>query len=107
MQQPEPVEHGAREGEPRGSSVSAELRESVRMLGAALGTVLQEQGGRELYALVEEIRQTAIAARREDSESARAALASRVSKLETETALQLIRAFATYFHLINIAEETE
>ncbi len=97
----------AREDEARRSIVPAELRENVRMLGAALGTVLREQGGPELYGLVEEIRQAAIAARRDGSDRERGALAGHLAGLESESALQVIRAFATYFHLINIAEETE
>ena len=46
------------------ASLDAELREDVRLLGRLLGRVLQERTGEAGYALIENVRQTAVRFRR-------------------------------------------
>ncbi|HEX8581690.1 MAG TPA: phosphoenolpyruvate carboxylase, partial [Acidimicrobiales bacterium] len=75
----------------------AALRADVRRLGALLGETLQRQEGEELFDLVEEVR----ALVRTDS----AAAAARLSALDVATAGVLVRAFTTFFHLANTAEQ--
>src|SRR3954452_16877208 len=78
------------------------VREDVRLLGDLLGQVLVEQEGEELLDEVERVRALSRAARaggpREDLREAVAAL-----PLERQTSV--VRAFALYFQLANVAEQ--
>jgi phosphoenolpyruvate carboxylase len=75
----------------------AALRADVRLLGSLLGDTLRLQGGGELFDLVERVRSLA----RTDSE----AVANLLSGLDVATAGALVRAFTTFFHLANTAEQ--
>lgn len=89
---------------PPADRASAPLRRDVRVLGECLGQVLREQGGSGLFRAVEAVRRAAIAARAEaPPEPGR--LLPLVERLDERALLDLVRAFATYFHLINLAEE--
>jgi len=81
------------------------LREDVRLLGSLLGQVLQEQEGPALLERVEGIRRQAIARRLDPSPENERALRDLVWGLEPADADRVVRAFALYFHLINLAEE--
>ncbi|MDH3223925.1 MAG: phosphoenolpyruvate carboxylase, partial [Gemmatimonadota bacterium] len=80
------------------------LRQDVGMLGALVGEVIKEQGGEDLFSLVEEIRGEAIRRRETDSPDCRA-LASRLAGLAPARARELVRAFSTYFQVVNLAEQ--
>lgn len=82
----------------------AALRDDVHMLGALVGEVLREQGGDELFALVERDRTLAIARRGGDAGAA-AELERRVAGRESTLARDLERAFSTWFHAVNLAEQ--
>ncbi|MBU3734087.1 MAG: phosphoenolpyruvate carboxylase [Candidatus Planktophila sp.] len=73
----------------------ASLRSDVRRLGDLLGQTLVRQEGPELLALVEEVRKAV----REGSG------AEILAQLSVEDSVQLVRAFSTYFHLANVAEQ--
>ena len=73
------------------------LRADIRRLGDHLGSALVRQEGPELLALVEEVRGLV----RSDP----AAVASRLELVDLPTAIRLARAFSTYFHLANVAEQ--
>ncbi len=75
----------------------AGLRRDIRELAALLGRTIVRQEGRELLALVEQVRLLI----RSDRDAAAATLAA----LEPATARRLVRAFGTYFHLANVAEQ--
>ena len=80
----------------------------MRSLGRILGEVLIEQEGEPLYALEERVRKLAILRRRGPSEerSARTReLVALLAELPLEQEIVIIRAFATYFRLINLAEQ--
>ncbi|MDA2963103.1 MAG: phosphoenolpyruvate carboxylase [Actinomycetota bacterium] len=74
---------------------NAELRADVRQLGDLLGQTLVRQEGPQLLALVEQVRK---AVREGDGVELLAALS-------LEDSVQLVRAFSTYFHLANVAEQ--
>ncbi|GAA0258538.1 phosphoenolpyruvate carboxylase [Cryptosporangium japonicum] len=74
-----------------------ELRADIRRMGNLLGETLVRQEGPELLELVEKVR----AAARTDAAAAADALAG----TDIPTAIRLVRAFATYFHLANITEQ--
>ncbi|WP_253736735.1 phosphoenolpyruvate carboxylase [Halohasta salina] len=82
------------------------VRQDVRELGALLGDVLKEQTSTESFETVEELRQAAIAYREGDIDS-RDELRSTFEQLSPSEEGDVARAFATYFELINLAEERE
>ena len=77
------------------ASDDAGLRSDVRRLGDLLGETLVRQEGPELLALVEAVRK----AGREGGG------ADLLASLSVEDSVQLVRAFSTYFHLANVAEQ--
>ncbi len=82
------------------------LEADVDALGRALGTVLREQGGQDLYEHVEAVRALTKAARLEEAPHLRE-VAARLAGAAPRDAEPLVRAFATYFSLVNLAEERE
>src|SRR5438270_10422460 len=79
------------------------LRDDVRLLGELVGEVLREQGGPDLLAGVEHVRQAAIRLRSTDGSDR--ALLGWAEQQSTVRLLHLVRAFSVYFHLINLAEQ--
>lgn len=80
------------------------LRDDVRMLGALIGDLLKEQGGEALFEFVEKTRLQAIR-RREDNELPGEHLEDLISNLDLTLAMDVIRAFSTYFQMVNTAEK--
>ena len=80
----------------------APLRRDVRLLGDLLGRVLVEQEDESLLADVEHVRALARAARQGD---ARDELRDAVEALPLERQASVLRAFALYFQLANVAEQ--
>jgi phosphoenolpyruvate carboxylase len=78
------------------------LRADVRRLGEQLGDTLIRQEGRDFYDLVEEVRSLSKAAR---AGAGRGTLRERLDALDDATSIRLVRAFSSYFHLANIAEQ--
>ena len=78
------------------------LREDVNMLGALVGDILAEQRSPEFLAEVERLRRAAI--RRRESGAPVAEIAELLEGIELEHASDLVRAFATYFQAVNLAE---
>jgi phosphoenolpyruvate carboxylase len=92
----------------RKREVDRPLRSDVRSLGRILGEVLIEQEGEPLYALEERVRKLAILRRRGPAEERSARtdeLTALLAELPLEHAIVVIRAFATYFRLVNLAEQ--
>ena len=82
-----------------------QLRERVKLLGKLLGNVLRAQAGSHVYAAVETLRRGYISLHKEDSPRKRARLDKLISKLDPDTLTHVVRAFSTYFSLVNLAEE--
>lgn len=78
------------------------LRDDVRRLGALVGDMLAEQVSPEFLDEVEKVRMAAIARRQNDEPLH--TLASLLDGLAPARAEALIRAFSTYFQVVNIAE---
>lgn len=78
------------------------LREDVKTVGALVGDILAEQRGPQFLAEVENLRRAAI--RRRESNAPVAELADALAGVELEHAGDLVRAFATYFQAVNVAE---
>src|ERR687890_235494 len=79
------------------TDAQAGLRREIRELGVLLGRTLVRQEGQELLDQVEEIRRLI----RSDRDSAAALLAG----VQPVEATKLVRAFTSYFHLANVAEQ--
>ncbi len=80
------------------------LREDVHALGTLIGETLREQGGQELFGLVEGDRLAAI--QRRDGDAAGAALLEqRTAGRAPAVATDLTRAFSTWFQAVNTAEK--
>jgi phosphoenolpyruvate carboxylase len=82
----------------------APLREDVRVLGALVGEILAEQKGTEFLELVEAVRRASIL-RREGDTGASEQLDDLLGGLEVSDAGYLVRAFSTYFQVVNLAEK--
>ena len=83
-------------------STDAPLRRDVRLLGDLLGRVLVEQDGESLLDDVERLRGLARAARATGPQDD---LAAAVAELSLERQASVLRAFAAYFQLANVAEQ--
>jgi len=82
----------------------AALRDDVHALGELVGEVLKDQCGQSLFDLVEGDRQAAIGRRQGEPEAA-IALVVRAQGREPREAQELIRAFGTWFQVVNLAEK--
>jgi phosphoenolpyruvate carboxylase len=80
------------------------LRDDVRTLGTLVGELLKEQGGDELFDIVESARLRSIR-RREGNVIPGEGLAELVTGLDLSLAMEVIRAFSTYFQMVNTAEK--
>lgn len=83
----------------------APLRSDVRFLGRLLGEVLKEQAGPSLFETEEFFRLTARSLRSHFDPTREAELSAAAARLDPETAGLVVRAFALYHQLVNVAEE--
>lgn len=79
------------------------LRDDVRLLGALVGDVIREQAGEAFFERVERVRKAAID-RREGDTAVREVLRDALAGLSARDARELVRAFSTYFQVVNLAE---
>jgi phosphoenolpyruvate carboxylase len=79
------------------------LRDDVRLLGALVGDVIREQGGESLFGVVEQARHAAIR-RREGAAGAAEDAEAALRDLSARQAAEVVRAFSTYFQVVNLAE---
>ena len=83
------------------------LIEDVRLVGRILGDVIREQEGDAAYALIERIRQLAVADRIADDAKAGRALDRLLVGLTIDQAVSVVRAFSYFSHLANLAEDRD
>ncbi|GIQ69505.1 phosphoenolpyruvate carboxylase [Xylanibacillus composti] len=81
------------------------LRRDVRFLGNLLGEVLVHQGGNELLDIVEKIREMSKSLRANFVPDMLEEFTQTIRTLHPDIRHQVIRAFAIYFQLVNIAEQ--
>lgn len=84
----------------------SQLRRDIRVLGQLLGDVLVSQCGQEVLNRVEEVRAAAKVLRADGTDASRAAFRQVLANLKQEHRAPVIKAFALYFQLVNIAEQT-
>lgn len=81
------------------------LQRDVKLLGNLLGKVLIEQEGEAFLELEERIRLLCKEIRQSKSTERYAELIELIDKIRFDEADNLVRAFGTYFHLVNVAEQ--
>ena len=81
------------------------LRERVKLFGNLLGQVMRSQEGGRVLVAVEALRKGYIRLQQNDLPHKREQLARFIRKLDATTLTHVVRAFSTYFSLVNIAEE--
>ncbi|WP_144941756.1 phosphoenolpyruvate carboxylase [Paenibacillus sp. 32O-W] len=84
---------------------SSLLRRDVRFLGNILGDVLVHQGGNELLEIVEKIREMSKTLRTQFDREVYNEIKETIKSFDPDIRHQVIRAFAIYFQLVNIAEQ--
>lgn len=93
----------------RSAPPDAQFLEDLRLLSEMLGDVVRDQDGEQQFAVVEAVRQAALASRQEyDGESsalASANLAALLQVLSLDQAIGVVRSFSYFSHLANIAED--
>ena len=82
------------------------ISDDIYLLGDLLGEVIRTQAGESAFALEEEVRGLAKSHRQGDPGSGDA-LKELIAGLSDEDASLLIRAFTSYFNLINLSEDNE
>ncbi len=89
------------------------LRDDVRMLGFILGDTIKRFEGEQVFEYVEQFRSLFKSMHRQKNQGGesniesgdRAKLDQLIKSLDLETATKVIKAFLTYFDIINIAEQ--
>ena len=81
------------------------LVDDIRHLGRILGDVIREQEGSEAFELIERVRQLSVAYRLKKDASAGRVLDRLLKNLSGDQTVSVIRAFAYFSHLANIAED--
>jgi phosphoenolpyruvate carboxylase len=79
------------------------LRQDVGLLGDLVGAVIREQAGEDVFDRVEGARHAAILRREGGGEGARE-LEALLGGLPALEAAEVVRAFSTYFQVVNLAE---
>ena len=81
------------------------LSDEAKMLPDLLGQVIIEQEGKDIFDIIELLREGFIQQRLEPSNEKKTQLLSAIEKLDAESLDRVIHAFTTFFHLANINEE--
>lgn len=87
------------------ASTDKQLRAKVKLFGNLLGNVLLANTDAKVYDAVEKLRTGFIELHKEEDSKKRQQLMSLIESLDEETLNQVVRAFSTYFSLVNVAEE--
>ena len=87
------------------ATTDKQLRAKVKLLGRLLGNVLLSNAGPKVYDAVEKLRVGFIELHKKEDSKKRARLMALIESLDEETLTQVVRAFSTYFSLVNVAEE--
>jgi phosphoenolpyruvate carboxylase len=87
------------------ASTDKQLRARVKLFGHLLGNVLLANAGADVYDAVEKLRTGFLELHKEEDSEKRARLMEFIDSLDEKTLTLVVRAFSTYFSLVNVAEE--
>ncbi len=93
--------------EAEGTGISRPLSRQVNLLGSLLGQAVERQAGEDMLLLIEELRLACKRAAQEHDPEPRENTARRISRLDHEEILWLLRSYTAFFHLVNKAEQQE
>ena len=82
------------------------LRNRVRLLGNMLGEVVASQSGEDVLHHIERLRKGFIQFRKDGDPARLTRLKKLIDRLSPDMLRPIIRAFSTYFQLVNVAEES-
>ncbi|MBL0386802.1 phosphoenolpyruvate carboxylase [Tumebacillus sp. ITR2] len=82
------------------------LRRDIRILGNLLGDVIVSQCGQEIFDQVENVRAAAKDLRKLGTEACREKFRETIREIPALHRQEVIRAFALYFQLVNLAEQS-
>ncbi|MCH7969519.1 MAG: phosphoenolpyruvate carboxylase [Chloroflexi bacterium] len=89
----------------RFDSEDAALRADIRRMGDMLGKTLRTLWGDELFELVEYVRTATRSLRESPDPQLREELFAKIDESSLWLVIRLVRAFTSYFHLANVAEQ--
>jgi phosphoenolpyruvate carboxylase len=87
--------------------LSTALSADIRLLGGLLGEVIRDQHGMAAFDLVERVRAETRSRRQNKDQANDAHIAAMIGSLSLDEKMVLIKAFSSYFQLINIAEDQQ
>ncbi|MCY4672371.1 MAG: phosphoenolpyruvate carboxylase [Bacteroidetes bacterium] len=90
-----------------GTGISVPLSEQINLLGGMLGHVIQTQASPEMLDMVEKLRHLAKQAISEHDPVLRREAVEQIKELELQEIEWLLRAFTTFFYLVNQSEQQE
>ncbi len=93
--------------EAQGTGISVPLSEQINLLGGLLGRVISDQASPEMLGLVEELRHLTKQAISDQDPSLRLQVVERIKGLELREIEWLLRAYTTFFYLVNQSEQQE
>ncbi|MCY4204382.1 MAG: phosphoenolpyruvate carboxylase [Bacteroidetes bacterium] len=93
--------------EAQGTGISVPLSEQINLLGGLLGRIIQAQASPEMLSLVEELRNLTKKAISQDEPRFRQRAIERIEGLALHEIEWLLRAFTTFFYLVNQSEQQE
>lgn len=93
--------------EAEGSGISGPLSYQVNLLGALLGQVIREQAGKEVFDLVEDLRNRCKALENGPEGAGYEPVEEILAGLSLDRLFWLIRSYTAFFNLVNEAERQE
>ncbi len=95
--------------EAEGEGISRPLSRNVNLLGGMLGHAVRMLAGEEMFKMVESLRERCKSAyeQGEDKEALRSQIQKELGNLSPTQIDWLLRAFTSFFHLVNRAEQIE
>ncbi|TVQ12906.1 MAG: phosphoenolpyruvate carboxylase [Balneolaceae bacterium] len=93
--------------EAEGEGISEPLSKNVNLLGELVGHAIREQAGEEIFNIVEDLRSRCKNAYKADGDKTRKMVLDTISGLSDTEIDWLLRAYTSFFHLVNKAEQEE
>ena len=81
------------------------LRAQVKLLGTLLGQVLLQFAGEEVFETVETLRRGFAELQQQEDQQRRTELMEMIDAMPAHKVELVVRAFSSYFKLVNVAEE--